>query len=82
MGDTCAIDWTCEHCEARRFTCVDCGEECIVDHDSQSELCERCFGNQPGQFGRNRVPRPRSIDHAKRLIAMGEWYLKQLKEKR
>ena len=43
MGDTPSIDWTCEHCQARRFTCDECGKITIVDHDSESELCEKCF---------------------------------------
>ena len=45
MGEVGHIDWTCEHCQARRFTCAQCGHECIVDDDSESELCERCFRN-------------------------------------
>ena len=43
VGEVGHIDWTCEHCQARRFTCCECGEVTIVDHDEESEMCERCF---------------------------------------
>ena len=43
MGSVGHIDWTCEHCNARRFTCCYCHEIVVVDHDDESEMCERCF---------------------------------------
>ena len=43
MGDEGHIDWTCEHCSARRFTCARCGTISIVDDDTESELCVNCF---------------------------------------
>jgi len=81
MGDVCDIDWTCEHCQARRYTCIECGEECIVDDDSQSELCERCFRLRPERSELEQlkagvyVLRPSSIQHAKDMIMVAEAYI-------
>jgi hypothetical protein len=43
VGEVGDIDWTCEHCQARRFMCIVCGEVVIVDDDPESEMRERCF---------------------------------------
>ena len=51
------LDWTCKHCDAQRFACVDCGAECIAD-GSGNELCERCFR-----------PKPKSADRVAELEA-------------
>ncbi len=47
MGEVGHIDWTCEHCQARRYTCDQCGQIVIVDHDPESDLCEACFRKPP-----------------------------------
>ena len=50
MGEVGHIDWTCKHCQARRFTCEQCGTEVITDHDQESTLCERCFRKPPADL--------------------------------
>lgn len=74
------IDWTCEHCDAQRYQCVDCGEMCIED-GGEHELCELCFRGREQATKLEQLTRgdyvlmPASVEHARAMLAVAEAFL-------